>query len=124
MIYLDTHVVLWLYQKELQLFSPTALELIDNSELHISPILMLELEYLFEIGRTKKHGHVIVDYLAKQIDLKIAQEKFETIARNALTIKWTRDPFDRLITAHASLANHTLITNDENILANYNNAIW
>ena len=51
MIYLDTYVVVWLYQKNQSKFSPEVITLIDKEELLISPMVELELEYLFEIER-------------------------------------------------------------------------
>jgi PIN domain nuclease of toxin-antitoxin system len=42
----------------------------------------------------------------------------------ARKIKWTRDPSDRLITAHAALGDDTLLTRDKIIRANYALAAW
>jgi PIN domain nuclease of toxin-antitoxin system len=39
-------------------------------------------------------------------------------------MKWTRDPFDRLITAQAALGESTLLTKDDTIRTNYANAVW
>lgn len=41
-----------------------------------------------------------------------------------LDYSWTRDPLDRIIVANANLNNDTLVTKDENILKNYERAIW
>jgi PIN domain nuclease of toxin-antitoxin system len=37
---------------------------------------------------------------------------------------WTRDPFDRLITAQAAVGSDVLITKDATITANYPRAVW
>ena len=37
---------------------------------------------------------------------------------------WTRDPFDRIITAQADLEKATLITKDATIRAHYSRAMW
>ena len=63
MIYLDSHLVVWLYQKEFSLISRKAIDMLENNELSISPIIMLELEYLYEVGRIKEHAQIIIDYL-------------------------------------------------------------
>jgi PIN domain nuclease of toxin-antitoxin system len=42
----------------------------------------------------------------------------------AAGLSWTRDPFDRLIAAHAILADATLLTADRTILANLPQAAW
>ncbi|MBA7620825.1 hypothetical protein ES703_28180 [subsurface metagenome] len=49
MIYLDTHVVLWLYQNEQERISDRARTLIEEQELFVSPIVLLEMEYLYTI---------------------------------------------------------------------------
>jgi len=39
-------------------------------------------------------------------------------------LSWTRDPFDRVITAQAATDGSSLITKDEIILHHYENAVW
>lgn len=41
-----------------------------------------------------------------------------------LDLSWTRDPFDRIIVAPASLNHNILVTKDQSILKNYENAKW
>ena len=49
----------------------------------------------------------------------------DELTYNALTISWTRDPFDLLISAEVhSKKKHTLITRDRTILKNLKEAIW
>ena len=55
-MYLDTHVVIWLYQKDEQRISRLARELIESSDLLVSPMVLLELEYLFETGQDQSQG--------------------------------------------------------------------
>ncbi|MBL7007151.1 MAG: transposase, partial [Spirochaetia bacterium] len=102
MIFLDTHAVVWLYQKELHLFSTEALVRLENETLLISPAVMLELDYLFEIGRITVNAVEIAEYLTETIGLEIDPVSFLPIVEKSLGLKWTRDPFDRLLTAHAS----------------------
>jgi PIN domain nuclease of toxin-antitoxin system len=53
MIYLDTHVILWLFARKGDGLSVRAMKLIESdTELTISPMVLLELEYLHEVGRT------------------------------------------------------------------------
>ena len=51
MHHLDTHVILWLYDKLETKFSPKIKKLINQNDLAISPIIRLELQYLKEIKR-------------------------------------------------------------------------
>ena len=124
MIYLDTHIVVWLYLKDQSKFSPQSQALLNQGELYISPIVQLELQYLYEIGRLTITGTEIVTHLAQQIDLKLCEKSFAAIVSRPLSETWTRDPFDRLIVANAALHNDLLITKDANILNHYPLARW
>ncbi len=60
LIYLDTHVVVWLYAGDLYLFSSRIQRDLEENALFISPIVSLEVQYLREIGRiTAGSGDVI-----------------------------------------------------------------
>lgn len=74
--FLDTHVVVWLYQKSLKLLSPKAIQAIEDNSISISPIVLLELEYLYEIGKIKTDSHTILKYLKKKIGLKLDRSNF------------------------------------------------
>ena len=50
--------------------------------------------------------------------------KVEQVFDQAIDYQWTRDVFDRLITAEADAMGVGLITKDKKILANYERAIW
>ena len=124
MIYLDTHVVVWLYAGLVDKLSPAVKGLINDHELYISPVVRLELQYLYEIERVTAGASVIVTDLENRIGLKICQKEFNAIVGQAIPLLWTRDPFDRLIVAHASLNGDMLITKDRRILENYPHARW
>lgn len=124
MIYLDTHAVVWLYSGEKRLFSEKALEEIETNALVISPLVVLEIQYMNEIGRVNPKSEEIVQHLKEVCDLSICRKKYEDICFKALTMDFTRDPFDRLITAHAALNEDLLITKDRLILQNYQGAVW
>ncbi len=124
MTFLDSHVVIWLYQKELDLMPQRVLSRLENDTLTISPIVILELEYLFEIEKIKEHGEPIVDYLSLRLGLQINNFDFHKVVRAAINERWTRDPFDRIITAHARCYDALLLTKDKTILRNYSKAFW
>jgi len=123
-IFLDTHVVVWLYAGKTELFSPAGLDLLRKNELCISPVVKLELIYLYEIGRISEKPDKIIKELVKEIGIKISEEKFNEIIDEAIKLNWTRDPFDRIITAQAIISNKQLITKDETILSHCSLAIW
>ncbi len=124
LIYLDTHVPVWLYAGRLDLLSEHAKELIDEEDLVISPMVTLELEYLHEIGRLTVGGNAIAQSLQAQIGLHTCDLPFPRIIESALDQHWTRDPFDRLIVGHASVSGSVLVTGDETIRRHYPRAQW
>jgi PIN domain nuclease of toxin-antitoxin system len=125
MIYLDTHVVVWLYADRGVRLSNTARRIIEESHsILISPMVLLELDFLHEIKRITCGSKPVFAYLNEHIHLKICKKPFHTIVIQAADQSWTRDPFDRLITAHAALDGNILITKDETIRSNYANSTW
>lgn len=124
LIFLDTHVLIWLYAGKLKLFSNLALREIRKSNLCFSPVVKLELRYLYEIGKISEKPDKIVNALMQEIGLKEANDDFAEVVNEALNQGWTRDPFDRIIAAHAKIRNIKLLTKDQTILSNCNFAFW
>lgn len=124
MIFLDTHAVIWLYQKDKERFSDLALELLESDDLRISPAVALELEYLYEIGRLTEHSRPILAALERTIRLKEDRATFSEVIEASLDVSWTRDPFDRLIVAHARLYDAPLLSKDRTIRERYRHARW
>jgi len=124
MHHLDTHVILWLYDKLETKFSPKIKKLINQNDLAISPIIRLELQYLKEIKRINEESDVIINYLTEKIGLTVEEAPFDIIIKSAVKLTWTRDPFDRIIVATSKIKNSTLITADQIILNNYEMAVW
>ena len=124
MIYLDTHVIVRLYQGEVERVGAAALEAIESNDLVVSPVVVLELEYLHEIGRLRVDAQTVVEALAGEVGLKVCDLAFGKVVEQALLEKWGRDPFDRLIVAQARVRAAMLATGDERIRANYSGSIW
>ncbi|HEY5753368.1 MAG TPA: PIN domain-containing protein [Chthoniobacterales bacterium] len=123
-IHLDTHVAAWLHAGELERIPEVARRRLEAGKLIVSPIVLLELEYLNEMGRLTVGGKAIFADLAADISLTLAPEALPTIVNQSLEEHWTRDVFDRLITAHARLTGCPLATKDGNILSRYSQAFW
>lgn len=123
-VYLDTHIVVWLYAGLTDKFTDIAKEAIDESDVLISQFIRLELQYLFEIARIKVKPETLITYLSKAINLKVTNYPLDRIIEEALKIDWTRDVFDRLLVAEAVARGRSFITADENILSNLRQAIW
>jgi PIN domain nuclease of toxin-antitoxin system len=122
--YLDTHVVAWLFAGRLDLLPAGVRQTLDASDLLISPMVELELEYLFEIQRTVKPGREVVETLRKEIGLTTCDLPFVQVIEAALEQSWTRDPFDRMLVAQAALRQAPLLTQDDRIRKHYARAIW
>lgn len=124
MIFLDTHVVIWLYAKLLEKLSDAAIQQIEENGVIVSQMVRLEMQYLYEIGRITVAPETVIKDLNKSIGLKVSEMDAEQVFDRALEYEWTRDVFDRLITAEADAMDFVLVTKDKNILANYKKAIW
>jgi PIN domain nuclease of toxin-antitoxin system len=124
MIFLDTHVLVWLYEGLIDKFSKDTQDQLDKNELYISPMVELELTYLSEIGRINTNGIEIVRHLDAHLGIHISRVDFYKVIEEAQTFTWTRDPFDRLIVANASIFKSPLITKDDKIHQHYAMAIW
>lgn len=124
MIYLDTHVVVWLYAGLVEKVSEPVRVLINENEVTISPVVKLELAYLYEIERIKEEPAILIADLSSRIGLRICERAFDAVVSQAMSLSWTRDPFDRLIVANARLNDNFLVTKDQKILENYSHARW
>ncbi len=124
-LYLDTHIVIWLREKALHKFSKKALSCIENADvIMVSAMVVLELKYLYEIGKINEEPQHIISDLSDMIDLKVDQNSFYDSVKEALYVTWTRDAFDRLIVANAIFASAPLLTKDQKILENFEDAVF
>lgn len=98
--------------------------MIGEREPQISPVAVLELTYLHEIGRARDPLPTMLAALRSDIGLEVLDVSMAELVQAATDLSWTRDPFDRLIAAHALVANAPLITADETIRANLSLARW
>ena len=124
MIYLDTHVVVWLYAGEIDRFTPSGKDILDKEMLVISPIVQLELEYLRETDRITVESALILETLGATIGLALCDRPFLDVVLASIRQNWTRDPFDRLIVAHAMTRNARLLTKDRTLHDHYPLACW
>lgn len=122
--YLDTHIVCWLYEGRIELLSSAAAELLERSRLLVSPLVDLELQFLYEVGRISKGPAVILKALAEDVGLDLGTTPFARVAAEARDLSWTRDPFDRLIAAEAMVARAKLVTKDRVIREHCPVAVW
>jgi PIN domain nuclease of toxin-antitoxin system len=123
--YLDTHIAMLLAAGRKNSLSTEALGLIKHADLLMSPIAFLELEFLYEIKRTRLPARDLFEKLAHEIGLRLCDLPFATVANAALVEGWTRDPFDRLIVAQAKANGFAwLISADEDFRKHYPRTVW
>ena len=123
MVFLDTHVVVWLFA-EADRIPPSVRQRIDEAELFVSPMVRLELSLLAEIGRVRLPAEAFLSALQRDLDLQVEESGWLHCAEIADHLGWTRDPFDRLIVAHAIAFAAPLCTGDRHLRDHYQAAFW
>ena len=85
---------------------------------------VLELQYLYETKRVADNAELVVDDLLHRLGVRVCDLPFPDVARRALALSWTRDPFDRLIVAQAALRDARLVTKDRVLRKRYRASVW
>jgi PIN domain nuclease of toxin-antitoxin system len=122
--HLDTHVVVWLYAGELERIPREIQAHLEAHDLQISPAVVLELQFLFEIRRVAEPAQSVVAALEGALGLAVSSLSFQRVVASAVEQVWTRDPFDRLIVAQAQAEGVSLVTADKLIRKHYARALW
>lgn len=123
MIFLDTHSSLFLVSQKSKI-PKRVWNYLEEDELVLSPMARLELDVLHEVGKLRVDPRTLMDHLAREHDVWIETEGWARAAEIAQGLNWTRDPFDRLIAAHAMAWSAPLLTRDAVILEHYPLAFW
>jgi PIN domain nuclease of toxin-antitoxin system len=123
LIHLDTHVVVWVYIGDRERLRPVW-KTLRQADLVISPIVLLELQYLFEIGRVAEPAETVWLDLVERVGLRTSDAPFSQVIHQSLAQSWTRDPFDRLIAANALVEDRPLLTFDASIRKHCKLAFW
>ena len=110
MILLDTHALVWLSTGHRR-----ARPLDGRARLFASPASVLEIQFLIEAGRLRLRV-ASLDAFASDRRWTLDDPAAAGWFRKACDVSWTRDPFDRLLVAHARLRNWRLATADEHLL--------
>lgn len=112
MILLDTHAAIWFAQGHRR-----TRPLAKLPRLHLSPASLLELQFLAESGRVRLAAGRTIDDVAADPRWTLDEPSPVRWFGVACELPWTRDPFDRLIAAHARLRRWKLATADGHLLA-------
>ena len=111
-ILLDTNALIWLHRGD----SRTAGLARRATRLYASPATILELQFLVEAGRLRLRAGVSVGQLMHDDRWVLDDPASAAWFEKATEVGFTRDPFDRLIVAHARLRNWRLATGDRALL--------
>jgi PIN domain nuclease of toxin-antitoxin system len=110
---LDTNALIWLDRHH-----PRVRALARRpGRLYASPATLLELQFLIEAGRLALRQGTTVRDLAADDRWLLDDPPSGAWFERATDIGWTRDPFDRLIVAHAQLRGWQLATGDAALIA-------
>jgi PIN domain nuclease of toxin-antitoxin system len=110
-ILLDTNAVIWLVQRH-----PRARRLEKLPRLFLSPVTLLEAQFLEEAGRLRGRDGRAAEMLAHDPRWRLDDPSTVKLFDAATELTWTRDPFDRLIAAHAQLRGWKLATGDVRLI--------
>lgn len=110
-ILLDTNALIWLEQGHRRAKALAR----ATSRLHISPASLLELQFLVEAGRIRLKNVSVAD-IGHDGRWTLDDPPSAAWFSKAVDMTWTRDPFDRLLVAHARLRGWRLATGDTRLL--------
>jgi PIN domain nuclease of toxin-antitoxin system len=123
--YLDTHIAVFLHDGLVEKFTKSAKREIETNDLLLSPIVLLELEYLFQRKRIGIQPREIYHAIHVDFGVRMCGLPFAKVVDAALDVGWTTDPFDRMIVAQARANQDSLlITKDELIRSKYLRSVW
>lgn len=123
-VLLDTHLLVWLYAGENERLSDKAKKTIEGATLLASPISILEIDFLHEVKKIAVKGQTVLQALEETMGLGIPNDSYFDVITEAGHVSWTRDPFDRLLVAHARLRGIPLLTKDAVLREHYGRCVW
>lgn len=110
-ILLDTNALIWIDAGR-----PRARPLLGRRDrLYVSPASLLELQFLQEAGKVRLRSGS-VQWVTEDDRWLVDEPPATPWFLRAVGVSWTRDPFDRLLVAHAQLRRWRLATADQSVL--------
>lgn len=123
-LFLDTHAAVFLWEGRVEAFGAAAVDAMEWSALFVSPMVRIEMQFLWEVGKLRVQAGEILGALAAERGLIEAGDPIQAVVGRAMALNWTRDLFDRMIVATALLHRAPLVTRDGRIREHYELAIW
>jgi PIN domain nuclease of toxin-antitoxin system len=78
----------------------------------VSPVSLLEIQFLHEVGRLEVRQPELTQALARDPRFVLDEVPLVAMIEKALPMSWTRDPFDRLIAGHSEARRAPVCTLD------------
>lgn len=119
-ILLDTHFLIWILTRAERIADFPWLD--SYRPWVLSPISLLELQYLSEIGRIELKSTEFLKTIQSDHRFVLDEISSLLLVRHALPLNWTRDPFDRLLAAH-SLARNLPLCSVDRVLKSHHSLI-
>jgi PIN domain nuclease of toxin-antitoxin system len=110
---LDTHFLLWV------VVGATRLDEFDwlgrYAPWGVSPLSFLEIQCLSEVGRVEVDIEAFTTAVMEDPRFVVDEVPLVALVRHSLSLSWTRDPFDRLLSAHSAARRVPLCSADRRI---------
>jgi PIN domain nuclease of toxin-antitoxin system len=110
---LDTHFLIWILMESKRLEKFPWLD--RYRPWGISPISLLEIQFLAEAGRLEVRNPELTERVSGDPRFVVDEVPTVALVRHALGLGWTLDPFDRLLVAHSAARRTPLATVDGTI---------
>ena len=114
---IDTHFLIWITAGHDRIRDYPWLD--RYAPFGVSPVSLLETEFLAETGRLTIDMAAFREALARDTRFVLDEPSLLALIDQAMPLDWTRDPFDRLLSAHSAARRLPLVTLDRTILANH-----
>jgi PIN domain nuclease of toxin-antitoxin system len=114
---LDTHFLIWLVLETARVSDYPWLG--SYRPWGVSPVALLEIQFLSEVGRLRVRNPEFIDAIARDDRFVIDEAPLAPVFRHAISLGWTRDPFDRLLAAHSLTRRVPLCSLDETIQSHH-----
>lgn len=84
---------------------------------------LLEIQFLIEVERVSLAPGQTLSNIAEDPRWTLDSPSSDVLFRAAFGLSWTRDPFDRLLVAHATCRRFRLATGDRVVQANFDGVL-
>jgi PIN domain nuclease of toxin-antitoxin system len=123
-ILVETHLLVWLCGRPGQRLPAPVRARLEREQLALAPFVHLELAHLCQVGRITDPFESVLDELTTRLERTLADVSAAAVCATSTRLTWTRDPFDRLLAAHALVTGNEPVTRDETIRQHLTLAWW